>query len=45
MVVAGLCRLLARKGDPAAGPLLERAWRTATRTNSVQAIALGALAF
>jgi hypothetical protein len=33
-----------RMGDPAAGALLERAWRTATRTNSVQAIALAGIA-
>ena len=42
--LSALGRLLARKGDPAAGPLLERAWRTATRTNSVQAIALAGIA-
>ena len=41
--LSALGRLLARKGDPAAGPLLERAWRTATRTNSVQAIALAGM--
>ena len=42
--LSALGRLLARKGDPAAGPLLERAWRTAARTNSVQAIALAGIA-
>jgi DNA-binding CsgD family transcriptional regulator len=42
--LSALGRLLARKGDPAAGALLERAWRTATRTNSVQAIALAGIA-
>jgi DNA-binding CsgD family transcriptional regulator len=42
--LSALGRLLARKGDPAAGPLLERAWRTARRTNSVQAIALAGIA-
>ena len=42
--LSALGRLLARKGDPAAGPLLERAWRTATRTNSVQPIALAGIA-
>jgi len=42
--LSALGRLLARKGDPAAGALLERAWRTATRTNSVQAIALTGIA-
>src|SRR5918995_1354245 len=42
--LSALCRLLARKGDPAAGPLLERAWRTAARTNSVQPIALAGIA-
>jgi hypothetical protein len=38
--LSALGRLLARKGDPATAGLLERAWGTATRTNSVQAIAL-----
>jgi DNA-binding CsgD family transcriptional regulator/tetratricopeptide (TPR) repeat protein len=42
--LSALGRLLARKGDPAAGALLERAWATATRTNSVQAIALAGIA-
>jgi DNA-binding CsgD family transcriptional regulator len=42
--LSALGRLLARKGDPAAGPLLERAWRTAARTNSVQAIGLAGIA-
>jgi DNA-binding CsgD family transcriptional regulator/tetratricopeptide (TPR) repeat protein len=42
--LSALGRLLARKGDPAAGPLLERAWRTAARTGSVQAIALAGIA-
>jgi DNA-binding CsgD family transcriptional regulator/tetratricopeptide (TPR) repeat protein len=42
--LSALGRLLARKGDPAAGPLLERAWRTAVRTNSVQPIALAGIA-
>ncbi len=42
--LSALGRLLARKGDPAAGPLLERAWRTAARTNSVQPIALAGIA-
>jgi DNA-binding CsgD family transcriptional regulator/tetratricopeptide (TPR) repeat protein len=42
--LSALGRLLARKGDPAAGELLERAWRTAARTNSVQAIALAGIA-
>jgi tetratricopeptide (TPR) repeat protein len=32
--LSALGRLLAREGDPAAGPLLDRAWRTAARTNS-----------
>jgi DNA-binding CsgD family transcriptional regulator len=42
--LSALGRLLARKGDPAAGALLERAWRTATQTNSVQAIGLAGIA-
>jgi DNA-binding CsgD family transcriptional regulator/tetratricopeptide (TPR) repeat protein len=42
--LSALGRLLARKADPAAGPLLERAWAAATRTNSVQAIALAGIA-
>jgi DNA-binding CsgD family transcriptional regulator/tetratricopeptide (TPR) repeat protein len=42
--LSALGRLLARKGDPAAGDLLERAWGTATRTNSVQPIALAGIA-
>jgi DNA-binding CsgD family transcriptional regulator/tetratricopeptide (TPR) repeat protein len=42
--LSALGRLLARKGDRAAGELLERAWATATRTNSVQAIALAGIA-
>jgi len=42
--LSALGRLLARKGDPAAGALLERAWDTAARTNSVQAIALAGIA-
>ncbi|HSK35474.1 MAG TPA: AAA family ATPase [Actinomycetota bacterium] len=42
--LSALGRLLARKGDPAAGPLLEQAWRTAVRTNSVQPIALAGMA-
>jgi DNA-binding CsgD family transcriptional regulator/tetratricopeptide (TPR) repeat protein len=42
--LSALGRLLARKGDPAAGPLLDRAWGTASRTNSVQAIALAGIA-
>jgi DNA-binding CsgD family transcriptional regulator/tetratricopeptide (TPR) repeat protein len=42
--LSALGRLLARKGDPAAAELLERAWATATRTNSVQAIALAGIA-
>jgi len=42
--LSALGRLLARKADPTAGALLERAWQTATRTNSVQAIALAGIA-
>ena len=42
--LSALGRLLARKGDPAAGPLLEQAGRTAARTNSVQPIALAGIA-
>ena len=42
--LSALGRLLARKGDPGAGALLERASRTAARTNSVQAIALAGIA-
>jgi DNA-binding CsgD family transcriptional regulator/tetratricopeptide (TPR) repeat protein len=42
--LSALGRLLARKGDPAAGPLLDRAWRTAARTNSTQPIALAGIA-
>jgi DNA-binding CsgD family transcriptional regulator/tetratricopeptide (TPR) repeat protein len=42
--LSALGRLLARKGDPDATALLERAWGTATRTNSVQAIALAGIA-
>jgi DNA-binding CsgD family transcriptional regulator/tetratricopeptide (TPR) repeat protein len=42
--LSALGRLLARKGDPDAEGLLARAWGTATRTNSVQAIALVGIA-
>jgi DNA-binding CsgD family transcriptional regulator/tetratricopeptide (TPR) repeat protein len=42
--LSALGRLLARKGDPDAEGLLGRAWGTATRTNSVQAIALVGIA-
>jgi DNA-binding CsgD family transcriptional regulator/tetratricopeptide (TPR) repeat protein len=42
--LSALGRLLARRGDPGAGALLERAWQAATRTNSVQAIALAGIA-
>jgi DNA-binding CsgD family transcriptional regulator/tetratricopeptide (TPR) repeat protein len=42
--LSALGRLLARKADPTAGALLERAWQTATRTGSVQAIALAGIA-
>jgi DNA-binding CsgD family transcriptional regulator/tetratricopeptide (TPR) repeat protein len=42
--LSALGRLLARKADPGAGPLLERAWHAATRTNSVQSIALAGIA-
>jgi len=42
--LSALGRLLARKGDAAAGAPLERAWRAAARTNSVQAIALAGIA-
>ncbi|HEY6710616.1 MAG TPA: LuxR C-terminal-related transcriptional regulator [Actinomycetota bacterium] len=42
--LSALGRLLARKGDPAAPDLLEQAWRTAARTNSVQPIALAGIA-
>jgi DNA-binding CsgD family transcriptional regulator/tetratricopeptide (TPR) repeat protein len=42
--LSALGRLLARKGDPAAGELLERAWEAASRTNSVQSIALVGIA-
>jgi len=42
--LSALGRLLARRGDPDAEGLLARAWGTATRTNSVQAIALAGIA-
>jgi DNA-binding CsgD family transcriptional regulator/tetratricopeptide (TPR) repeat protein len=42
--LSALGRLLARKGDPAAPALLEQAWRTAARTNTVQPIALAGIA-
>jgi len=42
--LSALGRLLARQGDPGAEALLERAWQAATRTNSVQAIALAGIA-
>ena len=42
--LSALGRLLARRDDPDAETLLERAWGTATRTNSVQAIALAGIA-
>jgi DNA-binding CsgD family transcriptional regulator/tetratricopeptide (TPR) repeat protein len=42
--LSALGRLLARKADPDAGALLDRAWQAATRTNSVQAIALAGIA-
>jgi DNA-binding CsgD family transcriptional regulator len=42
--LSALGRLLARKADPGAGALLDRAWQAATRTNSVQAIALAGIA-
>jgi DNA-binding CsgD family transcriptional regulator len=42
--LSGLGRLLARKADTGAAALLDRAWRAATRTNSVQAIALARIA-
>jgi DNA-binding CsgD family transcriptional regulator/tetratricopeptide (TPR) repeat protein len=42
--LSALGRLLARKGDPTAGALLERAWQAARRTDSVQAIALAGIA-
>jgi DNA-binding CsgD family transcriptional regulator/tetratricopeptide (TPR) repeat protein len=42
--LSALGRLLARKGDPDAEGLLARAWGTATRTDSVQAIALAGMA-
>jgi tetratricopeptide (TPR) repeat protein len=43
--LSALGRLLARKGDAAAGAPLQRAWRAAARTNSVQAIALAGIAW
>jgi DNA-binding CsgD family transcriptional regulator/tetratricopeptide (TPR) repeat protein len=42
--LSALGRLLARRSDPGAGALLEQAWQAATRTNSVQAIALAGIA-
>jgi DNA-binding CsgD family transcriptional regulator len=42
--LSALGRLLARRADPDAAGLLERAWAAATRTNSVQAIALAGIA-
>jgi DNA-binding CsgD family transcriptional regulator/tetratricopeptide (TPR) repeat protein len=42
--LSALGRLLARKEDPGAGALLERAWHAATQTNSVQSIALAGIA-
>ena len=42
--LSALGRLLARRGEPGAGALLERAWQAAARTNSVQAIALAGIA-
>jgi DNA-binding CsgD family transcriptional regulator/tetratricopeptide (TPR) repeat protein len=42
--LSALGRLLARRADPDAAGLLERAWGAATRTNSVQAIALAGIA-
>ena len=42
--LSALGRLLARQGDPGAEALLEQAWQAATRTNSVQAIALAGIA-
>jgi DNA-binding CsgD family transcriptional regulator/tetratricopeptide (TPR) repeat protein len=42
--LSALGRLLARRGDPGAAALLGQAWRAATRTNSVQAIALAGTA-
>jgi DNA-binding CsgD family transcriptional regulator/tetratricopeptide (TPR) repeat protein len=42
--LSALGRLLAREADPGAGALLEQAWRSATQTNSVQAIALAGIA-
>jgi DNA-binding CsgD family transcriptional regulator/tetratricopeptide (TPR) repeat protein len=42
--LSALGRLLARKGDPAARELLDEAWRSAERTDSVQPIALAGTA-
>lgn len=42
--LSALGRLLARRGDPEAGPLLQAAWDTATTTDSVQSIAYAGIA-
>lgn len=42
--LSALGRLLARKGDADARDILERAWQSAARTNSVQSIALAGIA-